>query len=150
MFNARSPAHAYRKVGIESDVAGASPHRLVKLLYDAAIGSVRAAREHLRRGDVPAKCAALVKAIRLVDEGLKAGLDPARGGEIAASLASIYDYLVARLLRANLHNDAAALEEVEGLLAGLRDAWIAIDPDAPDRASPPPVRIALAGGLVAA
>lgn len=149
MFYSRSPAHAYRKVGIESDVAGASPHRLVKLLYDGAIGTVRAAREHLRRGDVPAKCAAIVKAIRLVDEGLKAGLDPAHGGPIAGQLASIYDYLVARLLRANLDNDAKALEEVEGLLAGLREAWIAIDPDAPGRNAPPP-RPILAGGLVAA
>ncbi|MBK8323350.1 MAG: flagellar export chaperone FliS [Betaproteobacteria bacterium] len=132
MFLTRNSAHAYRKVGIESDVAGASPHRLVHLLYDSAIGSVHAARQGIGQGKVAEKGQAILKAIRIVDEGLKAGLDRDRGGEIAARLATLYDYIVALLLKANLRNDLKALDEVESLLGTLRDAWDAIEP-APTR-----------------
>lgn len=149
MFATRNPAFAYRQVGIETEVPGASPHRLVHLLYDAAIASVRATREHLAQGRSTDKGASLTRAIRIVDEGLKASLDPARGGDLAARLAALYDYMVCRLLQANAEGDPAALEEVERLLATLRDAWSAIDPDAPARAAPP-ARRTLAGGLVAA
>lgn len=149
MLYARSSVHAYRRVGIESDVAGASPHRLVHLLYDNAISSIHVARQHLEQGQVADKGQAIAKAIRIVDEGLKASLDPARGGDLAARLAALYDYMVVQLLRANLNNDTKALEEIERLLGTLRDAWVAIDPDASARANPAP-RGALSGGLVAA
>jgi flagellar protein FliS len=82
-----------------------------------------------------------------VDEGLKASLDPAGGGDIAARLASLYDYMVGQLLQANLKNDPKALANVESLLGTLRDAWDAIEP-APPRpraAGPAPY-----GSLVAA
>ena len=147
MFYARNSAHAYRRVGIESDVAGASPHRLVHLLYDSAIGSVHAARQGIGQGKVAEKGQAILKAIRIVDEGLKASLDADQGGDIAKRLSALYDYMVGQLLQANLKNDRKALEQVESLLATLRDAWDAIEP--------PPARPAGAGkapygGLVAA
>jgi len=36
---------------------------------------------------------------------------------------ALYAYMVRRLLQANLHNDTAAVEEVEGLLRNIADAW---------------------------
>jgi flagellar protein FliS len=45
-------------------------------------------------------------------------------------LAALYDYMAARLLHANLHNDQAALAEVGRLLGEIKTAWeeIADDP----------------------
>ncbi|MDI5818780.1 flagellar protein FliS, partial [Salmonella enterica subsp. enterica serovar Kentucky] len=40
-----------------------------------------------------------------------------KGGEIATNLSELYDYMIRRLLQANLRNDAQAIEEVEGLLS---------------------------------
>ncbi len=149
MFSARNPANAYRRVGFESDIPSASPHRLVNLLYDGAIQAVQGARMHMEQRQVAAKGMAIGKAIRIIDEGLKASLDPIRGGDLALRLSALYDYLTLRLVTAGSANDTQGLEEVERLLQTLRDAWVAIDPEAPARTNPAP-RTNLAGGLVAA
>ena len=49
-----------------------------------------------------------------------------RGGQIAASLDSLYEYMSGRLLTANINNAPAIVEEVQRLLTELRDAWNAI------------------------
>ena len=78
-------------------------------------------------GRVADKGQSLGKAVRIVEEGLKASLDRRAGGQLAGKLAQLYDYLSMRLLQANLRNDRAALDEVERLLADLRGAWAQID-----------------------
>ena len=60
-----------------------------------------------------------------MDEGLKGCLDKS-GGEIAASLGDLYDYMCRRLLLASVRNDRAALDEVLQLLDELRGAWATI------------------------
>jgi len=47
---------------------------------------------------------------------------------LAQNLSSLYDYMVKRLVFANLNNDMAALDEVARLLADLKDAWDSIRP----------------------
>ena len=44
-------------------------------------------------------------------------------GELSNNLASLYDYMVRRLLLANMHNDVETIMEVEGLLNNIADAW---------------------------
>ena len=77
-----------------------------------------------------AKCKALGRAVRIVDEGLKAPLDAA-GGSLSEKLASLYSYVSLRLTQANLNNDVAALDECVKLLEPVRSAWLAIGPAAP-------------------
>lgn len=125
----------YRRVGLETGVSAASPHRMVEMLYDGAIRYVRDAARHLQRHDVAAKGEAISRAIAIIEQGLAGTLDRARGGLLAERLAALYDYMSRRLLVANLHNDAGALGEVEALLAELRDAWMQIAPDAGARSS---------------
>lgn len=72
---------------------------------------------------------ALSKAINIIDNGLKSGLDPQQGGEIAENLAALYDYMKRRLMQANLHNDEAAIAEVVKLLENIADAWRQIGPN---------------------
>ena len=68
-------ANAYKSVGVQSSVDGASPHQLVTLLFEGLQQSVQAARGALQRGDVAVKCAQIMRAVRFLEEGLKAGLD---------------------------------------------------------------------------
>ncbi|MBL8881253.1 MAG: flagellar protein FliS, partial [Phycisphaerales bacterium] len=56
------------------------------------------------------------------------------GGELAERLHALYDYMVLRLLRANLDNDLRALEEVAALLEEIHGAWREISPQAQQRA----------------
>lgn len=124
-------ARAYQRVGVDSGVATADPHRLVLMLFDGALEAIKLAQAHIGSGHVAEKGHALGKAVRIVEEGLKASLDKDAGGPLARQLAALYDYACLRLLQANLKNDHAALDEVSGLLADLRDAWARIGERAP-------------------
>jgi flagellar protein FliS len=122
--------NAYANVGLETGVSAASPHELIVMLYDGALVAVLSALTNMKAGNVAAKGAAVSKAISIIDNGLRAALDKEAGGEIAAGLDTLYEYMSARLLHANLNNQPEALEEVHKLLADLRDAWSAIAPQA--------------------
>lgn len=117
---------AYATVGLETGVAAASPHKLVVMLYDGVIVSLLSAINHIKSPNVAAKGAALSKAITIIDNGLRASLDQKAGGEIAANLDALYDYMSRRLLHANIKNDIGAIEEVHRLMADLRSAWVEI------------------------
>ena len=54
---------------------------------------------------------------------MKAGLNPAQGGDIAGNLGALYDYCVGRLTLANVRNDAALVEEVVRLIAPVAQGW---------------------------
>jgi flagellar protein FliS len=129
-------AQVYRRIGIDSSVASADPHRMVLMLFDGALEAVKLARSQVASGRVAEKGQALGRAVRIVEEGLKASLDRKAGGPLARQLAELYDYAALRLLQANLRNDAGALDEVERLLGELRDAWAQIDPAARRPAAP--------------
>jgi flagellar protein FliS len=127
----RSPRQAlsglYRQVGVESAVSGgASPHRLVAMLFDGAIEAIVQARGALRERNIELKGRAIGRAARIVDEGLKAGLNLEAGGELAANLRDVYIYVTTRLTLANVRNDDAMLEECQRLMEPLRDAWASI------------------------
>lgn len=119
-------ANAYGIVAATSSVDGASPHRLIELLFDGLQQSLNAAQGALARNDVCAKGTQIQRALRFLEEGLKGGLDDARGGELAGRLRALYDYCIGRLTQANLHNDAAALVEVASLIAPVAQGWKAI------------------------
>ncbi|AIR62809.1 flagellar export chaperone FliS [Cedecea neteri] len=118
-----SGVQAYQQVGLESAVMSASPHQLVVMLFDGALSALVRARLFLEQGQMPQKGEALSKAINIIDNGLKAGLNMDIGGELPGNLANLYDYMVRRLLHANLRNDADAISEVERLLTNIADAW---------------------------
>lgn len=123
-----SGVQAYQKVGLESAVMSASPHQLVVMLFDGAHSALVRARLFLEQGDITSKGEALSKAINIIDNGLKAGLNMDIGGDLPHNLAALYDYMVRRLLHANLRNDVDAINEVEALLLNISDAWKQIGP----------------------
>lgn len=123
-----SGANAYNKVGVETGVATASPHKLVVMLFEGAMVAIATAIQHMHAGDVAAKGQAISKAISIIDNGLRASLDKKVGGDLALSLDSLYEYMTTRLLIANLKSQPKILEEVYQLLKGLKDAWEAIAP----------------------
>jgi flagellar protein FliS len=126
--NPRDAISAYRKVGVDAAVEVADPHQLILLLFDGAQAALGSARGAMQRGDVAAKGTAISKAIDIIGNGLKASLDPEQGGEIAARLAALYEYMTLRLLHANIKNDLKALEEVSALLEEIHSAWREIAP----------------------
>lgn len=119
----RHAANAYKQVGVQSVVDGASPHTLIQLLFDALEASLNAAKGAMQRSDIEEKGRQIGKSVRILEEGLKAALDPVQGGQIAENLASLYDYSIAQLTLANVRNDLALLENVQSVLAPVMQGW---------------------------
>ncbi|MFA6063196.1 MAG: flagellar export chaperone FliS [Gallionella sp.] len=128
---------AYNKIGIESGVAAADPHKLISMLYQGAQLAIANGKNGILRQDIAAKGKAISHAILIIDSGLNASLNKEVGGDLALNLSALYDYMSQRLLIANLNNDLAALDEVAGLLAGLKEAWDSIRPQAIAATAPP-------------
>jgi flagellar protein FliS len=134
-FSHRAVLHAtrgglYQQVGVETRLSAASPHQLVAMLFDGYMEALAQARGAMRSGQTGAKCSAIGRAVRIVEEGLRAGLDLRAGGPLARDLHELYGYLTMRLTMANLHNDERALDECQRLVQPLRDAWTAIGGEA--------------------
>jgi flagellar secretion chaperone FliS len=123
-------ANAYARVGVQTGVIGASPHRLIAMLYQGARQAIAQARMHLQSKDVPARGLAVGKAISIIGDGLQQALNKDAGGEIAGRLDSLYSYMTHRLFEANLNESEPMLVEVDNLLATLEEAWVGIAPEA--------------------
>jgi flagellar protein FliS len=136
--NTRSPhlGGLYQQVSVETRLSGATPHQLVAMLFDGWMEAVAQARGAMRTGDPTIKGHAIGRAVRILDEGLRAGLDLTAGGALARDLDDLYRYLTMRLTVANLRNDEAALDECQRLMKPLHDAWIAIGDKAGAPAGP--------------
>jgi flagellar protein FliS len=130
---------AYANVDLETGIASASPHKLIVMLYDGALVALRTAKTNMTAGNIPAKGAAISKAITIIDNGLRVSLDKTSGGAIADNLDALYEYMSRRLFQANLQNDVAIVDEVHNLLADLRGAWVQIG----DKVQPEPVPTAM-------
>lgn len=122
MYN-NTGVKAYQKVSLESAVMSASPHQLIVMLFDGALSALVRAKLFMEQGAIPEKGKALSHAINIIDSGLKTALDTSEEDELTTNLIALYEYMVRRLLHANLHNDIAAIEEVERLLGNIADAW---------------------------
>lgn len=112
-----------------NDVAGAmgdaSPHQLVQMLLAGALERLAQAKGGVLRGDRAQKLQGVAKAVAII-EHLRLNLDHDGGGEIARNLENLYDYMVRRLLKANVDDDVRILDEVSGLLRDVKSAWDAI------------------------
>ena len=114
-------AHRYQEIEIKT----ATPVELVVLLYDAAIASLQKAHEHLVSRNIQKRTRCLNKATSILTE-LQANLNFEKGSDISPSLDRLYQYMKGRISQANLHQDAAPLNEVVKLLSDLRAAWAEI------------------------
>ena len=118
----------YKQIDCYTGVADADPYQLVLMLLDGALGKFAVAKGLIARNETAKKGEAIGQAISIVN-GLRSSLDMSAGGEIAANLDSLYEYIERRLLEANLNNDVAILDEVSSLLREIKTAWESIPPE---------------------
>jgi len=116
-------AKTYVNVGATSGAMSASPHGLVIMLFEGAQTATAAARMHVELNQPTQRAQAISKAVAIIQDGLMASLDREAGGELAEQLFSLYEYMVSRLVDANLNNRGEPLEEVGRLLRDLGSAW---------------------------
>lgn len=116
-------ANAYRNMGAVTRVEGASPGQLLVLLFENLHVQLSRARMALAENNIAEKGLALGKAVRILDEGLKAALTPNSNDAFTQSLGDLYGYCAKRLTQANFYNDPQPIEEVIRLMDPVADAW---------------------------
>ena len=121
----RSGVAQYGKVAAESEVAYASPHRLVQMLMEGALEKVATAKGCIERNDLEGKSRQITWAMSIIN-GLRTSLDMDAGGAIAVNLDDLYAYMTRRLIDASAQNDANALSDVIDLLLEIKGAWDAM------------------------
>lgn len=127
-MNQMTALDQYKAVGVQSGMTDATPHQMITMLLDGALDRIASAKGAIARNEVARKGELLGSAIAIID-GMRASLDYNSGGEIAANLGSLYDYIERRLLEANTSADIAILDEVGGLLKEIKSGWNSIPAD---------------------
>ena len=129
----RKANQAYQQVNLESEITNASPYQLIRILFNGALSALRRSEIFMEQNDIAAKGKELSKAINIIDNGLKQALDYDAGGEFAHNLASLYDYMIMRLLNANIENNVTYVKEVYQLLSDLAATWQQIGANVDER-----------------
>ncbi|MEM6051516.1 flagellar export chaperone FliS [Erwinia sp. P7711] len=118
----------YNQVSLETRVAGATPHQLIAILFEAAHNAMLRAKIYFDKGIVAKRCEMIGKAMNIIDNGLRASLDHEKGKEIAADLERLYEYISRLLLQANTRSDVTKLLEADKLITEIAAVWQEIVP----------------------
>ena len=105
---------------LRSKVITATPAELTLMLYEGAIKFVNKAIMSIEKDDVMGAHNNLMKTQRIIEE-LRASLD--HKYPVAKEFDTVYEYILRRLVEANIKKDKDILEEVLEHLRTMRDTW---------------------------
>lgn len=125
--------NAYKKGTLKQDVSTADPHRLTLMLMQGALDKMAYAKGCMERRDLEAKSEFITKSTAIL-VNLRDTLDLEVGGDVAQNLFSLYDYMIQRMVDANVKNDATIIQEVIDLFTPIKDAWLQIPDSAKQEA----------------
>jgi flagellar secretion chaperone FliS len=111
-----NPYQAYQNNAIST----ASPGELTLMLYNGCLKFINLARKAIEEKNIEEKNINLQKAQKIINE-LMVTLNMEY--EVAKNMMIMYDYIYRRLIEANIKNDIAILDEVEGFVTEFRDTW---------------------------
>ena len=120
-MNSSSLSHIYQQVEVNT----CNKLQLVVMLYDGAIRFLGEARTAIVTKNIRAKAVALDRALAIIGE-LQSTLQLEEGGDVAASLNSLYNHMNESLLLASAKMDAKPVDHVIRLLKTLNSAWTEI------------------------
>jgi flagellar protein FliS len=128
MQYAKNALNEYKAVEVDASVLAANPHELIAKLMSGAINSTQRAKQYMLQHDIPSKSQHIKAAMSIIADGLRSCLNMEAGGEIAANLDGLYEYILQRLMTAHAHNDPVILDEVVALLNEIKAGWDGIKP----------------------
>lgn len=112
----------YQQSDLAIQAAAANPHQLVLMLFNGLMDELIRAKSHIAAKRYERKVASINKCIDILN-ALTSALDYEKGGELALSLANLYDYCVYRLYDASHKLSIEYIVEVEKILGNLQEGW---------------------------
>ncbi|MCB2308798.1 flagellar export chaperone FliS [Clostridium estertheticum] len=100
----------------------ASKDQMLLMLVDGAAKFSKIGKQAIIDKDVKKAHENIVKTQNIFYE-LMTTLDVAKGGEWAESLMKVYQFIVRRLMDANIKKDVLIMDEVIPLIEDIRDTW---------------------------
>jgi len=114
-------------VDVAGRADGASPHRLIALLYEDLGLALRQAAFAIDAGKLEAKSRHITKAVAILF-ALESGLDFTKGGDLSETLSRMYRGARERTMAAGVLGDSAVVRNVAESVADLAGAWNSIAP----------------------
>lgn len=125
VYSRATSISAYQSAGTHGGVAAADPHGLILMLMNGALERLTRARGCIANKQYADKAQLIHSGVSIIDQ-LRNSLNLNDGGDVAANLDKLYEYMCKQLLNASIENDLTKLDEVSRLLLGIRDAWAQI------------------------
>jgi flagellar protein FliS len=128
MFGTQGYAAASRRyaaVDAGSKIEGATPHQLVKILFDELLLAMDASAIAMRAGDDRKARDKQTRALTML-HALESSLDYEKGGEIAVNLAVVYREARRRMIAAVADGDAERVQGAHAIVAEIAEAWTKI------------------------
>ncbi|MDY6949702.1 MAG: flagellar export chaperone FliS [Pseudomonadota bacterium] len=119
---AGSASKRYAAVHAGSRVESASPHGLIKILFEELLLAIDACAVALDQGDRVKANDKHIRAISIV-QALDTSLDFDRGGDVAVSLAQIYRETQRLLLASSQNGRSAEARQAHAIISEIAGAW---------------------------
>lgn len=124
----KSGQSAYAQISLESQLAGATPHQLITMLFEGAINAMLRAKIYFETDKIAKRGEMISRAINIIDSGLRASLNHEVGGEVTKEMDSLYEYVSRNLLLLNLQQDPEQLPHLIDIMTNLSTTWKEIEP----------------------
>jgi len=111
-----NPYQAYQ----QNSVVQSTPGELTLMLYNGCLKFLNQAKKGIETNNIELKNTNIQKAQNILREFMVT-LDMSQN--VSESMASLYEYMISRLVEANINNDVKIVEEVYGLTLEFRDTW---------------------------
>ena len=116
----------------QAQVSVVDREQLLLLVLEGGMKFLRLTRAALAAGDLPSFAEHLARAQAIISE-LLGTLDHEAGGEIAADLARLYDFMLFHLVEANAQRSVRHVDETIAVFDTILDAYRAILGRVPER-----------------
>ena len=112
----------YRNIEVNSRVDGASPHKLIAILFEELLRCIEATRLAMERGDASRQADRQARALSIL-QALDGSLDHKKGGEVAANLSAIYRAGCRLIALGTREKNVEPLAQAHAMLAEIASAW---------------------------
>lgn len=119
---AGNASRRYAAVHAGSRVESATPHGLVKILFDELLLAMDASALAMERGDRLKANDKYIRSLSII-HALDSSLDMDNGGDIAMGLAQIYRESRRLMISAHQSGNAADVRKAYAIISEIADAW---------------------------